>query len=118
MIQKKARIQYLIGRHRLTIALAGAILAAFLLTIVSIIIYEASGAAKLDLSRPGYEPARKQLQKPNNQLQFSSKGQIDQSVIKKFRSLYKQQTDDIHKLGAFDKKILEDSQLLPTPKPE
>lgn len=118
MISKKDHIKGIISRHQLTIALTAAIIAALMLTVVSIIIYEVSGAAKLDLSRPGYEPARKQLQKPNDQLQFSSKGQIDQAVIKKFRALYKQQTGDINKLDGFDKKVLEDSQLLTTPKPQ
>lgn len=111
-------LQALSARYRLAVALIFAILAAILLTVVSIIIYEVSGDSKLDLSRPGYEPARKQLQKPNDQIQFSSKGQIDQKVIKDFRALYKKQTDDIHKLGAFNKEVLEDSQLLTTSSPE
>lgn len=118
MNRPKLPTNNLSSRHQLTIALSLAILIALLLTVTSVIIYEVSGAAMLDLSRPGYEPARKQLQKTNGQLQFSSKEPIDQSVVKKFRSLYKKQTDDIHKLNSFNGKVLDDSQLLSTQSPE
>ncbi len=114
----KLPTENLSSRHHLAIALSAAILIALLLTVVSVIIYEVSGAAMLDLSRPGFEPARKQLQKSNDQIQFSSKGPIDQEVIKNFRSLYKKQADDIRKLNGFNSKVLDDSQLLSTQSPE
>ena len=43
------------GRHRLALLLVGTVVVALILTVVSMIIYNYSGAAQLDLSRPGYQ---------------------------------------------------------------
>ena len=46
------------AHHRLIMLLIGTISMALVLTCVSVIIYTTSGAAQLDLSRPGYRSGR------------------------------------------------------------
>jgi hypothetical protein len=65
-------------------------------------IYYDSGAAQLDLSRPGYKDVRTQVVTNDSDLQdYSSAGSINQSTISDFKSLYAKQATKIETVDAF-----------------
>ncbi len=89
-----------------------AILSALLLTAISMTLYFASGTAKLDLSRPGYESARSQIHRTDSTDQnFSSSGELDGAVIKDFLKKYDRESKDLQHYSSFDENILDDAQL-------
>ncbi len=75
--------------------IAGSITMALLLVTLSIALYNSSGAAQLDLSRPGYQEVRGRAQQPNKLDEFSATGELNSSTLKQFDELYRKQQDDI-----------------------
>lgn len=90
------------GRHRLALLLVGTILIALTLTSVSIAIYHSSGAAQLDLSRPGYRSVSNQAKTGDDIDSFASSGEVDQSTIREFMSLYDKQAVKAKAVDAFN----------------
>lgn len=89
-----------------------AIVAALLLTTISMTLYFVSGTAKLDLSRPGYESARTQIHRTDSSNQnFSSSGELDGAVIKDFLKKYDREAKDLQQYSSFNENILDDAQL-------
>ncbi|MDO8335563.1 MAG: hypothetical protein Q7T74_02130 [Candidatus Saccharibacteria bacterium] len=89
-----------------------AILAALALTGVSMTLYFVSGTAKLDLSRPGYESARKQVHNNDGKTQnFSSNGEINSAVIKDFLNKYDREAKNSQQYGNYSENILDDAGL-------
>lgn len=107
-----ATIKNLMERHRLTFAISFSIILALALTVLSILLYNITGTSKLDLSRPGYEAAIKQLKKPENTSNsFSSDSSLDEESMKKYLKNYQQQVTSLNSYGNFSEKAFEDSQL-------
>lgn len=74
----------------------------FVLVVVGMALYSSSGAAQLDLSRPGYVGVRSQADtKINNYKDFPSVGVIDISVINEFKDILSAQSDNILAADAF-----------------
>ena len=64
--------------------------------------YNSSGTAQLDLSRPGYKDVRNQIVNNDNEFgSYSGVGIIDSNSIKEFKKLYKQQAQKINLVDAF-----------------
>lgn len=95
-----------------------AILAALAMTSVSMALYFASGTSKLDLSRPGYESARKQIHSNDGKDQnFSSSGEINSEVIKDFLSKYDHEAKNSQQYGTYGENLLDDAALGITSEP-
>ena len=90
------------GRHRLALLLVGTVITAILLTVVSMIIYNSSGAAQLDLSRPGYRSVSSQIDSNDEIDGFSASGSIDKGTIQDFMSLYDKQAAKAKAVDAFN----------------
>ncbi len=88
--------------HRFSIMIVFAILVALALVMISMAIYYGSGAAQLDLSRPGYKSIRAQVENSDSDFQnYSATGQINQSTINEFKTLYYKQAQKIESVDAF-----------------
>lgn len=106
------KVESLTKLHSLPVAIVSAITIALLLTVISVLLYSISGAAKLDLSRPGYESARGQIHRSNGSDQnFSASGSLDGKVIKDFLKIYDKQAKDLRQYSVFKEDILNDAQL-------
>jgi len=90
------------GRHRLALLLAGTIIIALTLTVISIAIYNSSGAAQLDLSRPGYRSVSSQAKPDDGIDSFASSGAVDESTIREFMNLYDKQAEKAKAVDAFN----------------
>jgi len=94
----------LVGHEKLylPIFMVSSVFAAIFLVVVSMTIYDKSGAAQLDLSRPGYVTVRAQsITNDNDFKSYSSTGTINQSSINEFKSLYDEQASKAKAVDAF-----------------
>ncbi len=103
-------------RHRFLLLVAGVIAVALFLVSVALNLYNSSGAAQLDLSRPGYQAVRNQAKRDTVTTSFSSTGTLDKDSLDQFSTLYDQQAGKVTSVNSFDAAALgEDSLQLLTP---
>jgi hypothetical protein len=89
-------------RHRFLILISLSIFIVMVLVWVSMGIYNSSGAAQLDLSRPGYKSVRSQSINNDNDFQsYSSTGSISEKSISEFNKLYSEQAQKAKAVDAF-----------------
>lgn len=74
---------------------------ALMLVGISMAIYYSSGAAQLDLSRPGYKDVRGKVINSDTFQNYTGSGPINQVTITEFKSLYDQQAKKIESVDAF-----------------
>lgn len=76
------------GEHRFLIMIGVAIVIAFFLVGVALALYASSGAAQLDLSRPGYQSVREQATRTDAFDGFPTTGALDKAALEQFEKLY------------------------------
>ena len=90
------------GRHRFFLLIFFSIIISFSLVTISIAMYNSSGAAQLDLSRPGYKDVRSQAITNDNDFKtFPNTGSVTQKVIDEFESAYSKQSQKTQSVDAF-----------------
>lgn len=89
-------------KHRLSLLLIITVLIALVLTVVSMIAYNASGTAQLDLSRPGYSSVSNKVDKTNKITEYSSFGSVNKDSINEFTKLYDAQAVKAKAVDAFN----------------
>lgn len=90
------------SKHRFLVLIVSSILIAFVLVVVSMFLYNSSGAAQLDLSRPGYVSIRSQAVTNDSDFEnYSSTGSINQGSISEFKLLYAKQANKTKAVDAF-----------------
>ncbi len=88
--------------HRFLLLVAIAIGVALVLVGISMAMYTGSGAAQLDLSRPGYRAVSSQATNNDSDFKnYSPFGQINKSTIKEFKTLYEKQASKAKAVDAF-----------------
>lgn len=90
------------AEHRLGLLLGATVIVALILTTVSMVIYNNSGAAQLDLSRPGYRSVSGQVEKDTTTDSFSATGAVDEATIQEFIKLYDTQAAKAKAVDAFN----------------
>ena len=95
----------------MTYAIAGALLIAMVVTAISMALYVSSGASRLDLSRPGYERVRSEVQKDDEEADFSATGPMNSSVATDFQKRFSKHRDTLSKLDTFGTNALDDTEL-------
>lgn len=101
------------SRHRLTLLLIITIAVALSLTVLSMTLYTISGAAQLDLSRPGYQSVSDQVDTETRIESFSSFGPVTQDTLEDFQRLYDEQRTKAQAVDAFNGDPLNPELLLP-----
>lgn len=89
-------------RHRLSLLLIITVVIALCLTVVSVVIYNVSGAAQLDLSRPGYRSVSDQVDKESKIDEYSASGSVNKETIEEFIKLYDTQAAKAKAVDAFN----------------
>ncbi len=90
------------GEHRFLAMIIISILISCFLVGASLYLYGTSGAAQLDLSRPGYVDIRdKTIDSSSEFKNYATSGPIDQNAINEFKALYDEQADKIKLATAF-----------------
>lgn len=89
-------------RHRLSLLLIVTVIIAITLTFVSVAIYNSSGAAQLDLSRPGYRSVSDKVEKADKIDTYSATGAVNKETIEQFMDLYDEQATKAKAIDAFN----------------
>jgi hypothetical protein len=98
-------------RHKFLVALAGCIVVALFLVGVALALYASSGAAQLDLSRPGYQSVRQQATHDDSIDAFPSTGDLDKDAIEKFRKIYDERAKQATSVDSFGGGVMSDESL-------
>lgn len=100
--------------HQFIVMIVGAILISLFLLYVALSLYQSSGTLQLDLSRPGYDSARKEATKDTEVFKgFSADGAINTKSLNEFDQLYKQKASEalIEGVADFSGDALSDATL-------
>ncbi|MEI7918311.1 MAG: hypothetical protein WCH58_02910 [Candidatus Saccharibacteria bacterium] len=90
------------SKHRFLLMITMSVIISIILVIISMAIYNSSGAAQLDLSRPGYQSVRSQAVTDDSDFQnYTAGGVINQSTISEFKTLYAGQATKTKSIDAF-----------------
>lgn len=100
-----------IERHRIVYGVILSLLVSILLTVISMALYVSSGASRLDLSRPGYERVRSNLQNDTEESRFSATGPMNQGVVNDFQARFSKHRETLGKLDSFGTGAIEDAEL-------
>lgn len=98
-------------RHRFLVAVGGCIVIALFLVGVSLALYASSGAAQLDLSRPGYQSVRQQATHNDTMDAFPGTGNLDKDAIEQFRKLYDERAGQATSVDSFGGGVMSDEAL-------
>jgi hypothetical protein len=98
-------------RHRFVWLVTGTILIALFLVSVALALYASSGAAQLDLSRPGYNSVRQQAGRSDAFDGFPTSGALDSAAVDQFRSLYDTQAEKATNVDSFAGNVMGDQVL-------
>lgn len=75
-------------KHRFFVLIVSVILISFLLVCVALSLYNSSGAAQIDLSRPGYQSIQKEASRGQVNDSFPSSGKLDAKAFDSFDTMY------------------------------
>jgi hypothetical protein len=99
-------------RHSIVVFVSGSIVIALLLVTISMALYASSGAAQLDLSRPGYKSVQSKVDQSSGRFEsFSSDGQVNKKVVEEFETMYKKQTKSVDSANTLSSSALDDQAL-------
>lgn len=82
-------------KPQFALLIAGSIVLSMIMVTVSMYLYNESGAAQLDLSRPGYQDVRSQAQLSERFDGIDSTGEVTDRTLERFDELYTSQQDKI-----------------------
>ena len=90
-------------QYRLAVLIAGTISIALAFAAVGLFLYNVSGTAQLDLSRPGFEGVSEIVDRNSGTYkEFPSSGAIDQEALDEFDRLYSEHLDIMKNAQAFE----------------
>ena len=98
-------------QHKFMVLVAATIVLSLMLVGVSMWLYNSSGAAQLDLSRPGYQSVRDQVDYGNDFAGFPASGPLNQEAIDQFRNMYDEQLSEITAIESFGGNVMSDTSL-------
>lgn len=91
-----------LSKYRFLLFIVSSILLSFVVVMISMELYQSSGAAQLDLSRPGYVSVRSQATTDTGEFQnYPDSGPINQDDINEFKAIYDLQAQKIKTVDAF-----------------
>jgi hypothetical protein len=100
-----------LSQHRFLAMIVGSISIAGLLTSLGLSLYNSTGTAQLDLSRPSYSAVRSKAATTEKIESFSNLGPIDDTALSQFRTLYSKQLVQMNAIDAFGGDALTDGSL-------
>lgn len=87
--------------HKFLILVGATIIVALILVGVALGMYARSGAAQLDLSRPGYQAVREHADRNTQSTAFPATGKITPESLEEFRALYDKQAKRVTDYESF-----------------
>jgi hypothetical protein len=78
---------------------------------VALSLYNSSGAAQLDLSRPGYKDVRDLAKRDTTSKSFPTNGVLDKEALDLFSKLYGEQSAKVVSADSFDASAISEESL-------
>ncbi|MDR1969763.1 MAG: DUF2868 domain-containing protein [Candidatus Nomurabacteria bacterium] len=101
-----------VTKHQWSVFIIAVLGIALILTSVSLWLYQVSGAANLDLSRPGYEKVRKDVQDDSDGTKpFSPTGDLDNEAVLDFRSRYEAIRTRLGQMNNYESVVMSNENL-------
>jgi hypothetical protein len=101
-VETPAEHQSFLTSHKFLLLVVASIFISIILVVISLELYTSSGAADLDLSRPGYRSVSSQAITSDNSFQvYPSSGPVNESSIEQFENIYNKQVQQIKAIDAF-----------------
>ncbi len=94
-------------KHRFFGLIVGVIFVSFLLVCISLSLYNSSGTAQIDLSRPGYQSIQKEASRGQVNDSFPSTGKLDAKAFDSFDKMYGDHTRRVVGVDSFDPEALD-----------
>lgn len=94
-------------RHRFFALIVCVLLISFAFVCVSLSLYNSSGAAQVDLSRPGYQSIQSEATRGTVEDSFSATGKLDEKAFNEFNSQYDNHLKRITGVDSFDPQALD-----------
>lgn len=98
------------SRYRFMLFVGVSIVIALILVGVALALYGSSGAAQLDLSRPGYQSVRDKAE-VTPFAGFSETGTLDAAAVQEFRTLYQAKAKELTSVESFGGSVMSDKAL-------
>lgn len=101
-----------LSTRQLGLFIAIAILLSGVAVGISMWLYASTGAIKLDLSRPGYEEIRKEVNNTGNKTDtYPSTGEMNNKSAEDFRNRYNDLRKGLDSMSKYDESALDDENL-------
>lgn len=107
----KRSIRQVLGAHQFACFITLCVVIAGAMTVISLELYRRSGAMKLDMSRPGYEKVRTEVEKSSDDQPYDSSGALTDDALQDFENRIKKYQDELDNLGQYDNPIISDESL-------
>jgi hypothetical protein len=78
---------------------------------IALALYNSSGTAQLDLSRPGFQSVQEQASQSDDFNGFPSTGELDQAAFNQFRNEYDKQAKKVTTVDSFSGDVMSDQAL-------
>ncbi len=89
-------------RHRISLLLILTVIIAIVMTVISVVIYNSTGASQLDLSRPGYRSVSSEVDTADKIDTYSASGPVNKETINEFMDQYDEQANKAKAVDAFN----------------
>ncbi len=110
-LRRDAAIMSRWEQHRFLALIGGVIIIALFLVSVALSLYNSSGAAQLDLSRPGYQNVRDQAKRDTTSKSFPANGALDKEALDLFSKLYAEQSAKVISADSYDASAISEESL-------
>lgn len=111
MKNKLTSVKNFVLAHQFLFFVIFCIVIAFVMTMISLQLYKHSGAMKLDMSRPGYEQVRSEVEKSRDDQPYSATGELNEAAIDDFNNRVDRYKQELKNLGTYDNSIISDENL-------
>ena len=98
-------------KHKFIVLVGLTIIGALGLVVLSLYLYNSSGAAQLDLSRPGYKSVRDKANRSDTINSFPSSGAITEDTLRDFDAQYSEQLKQVTQFDGFGGDVMSDEAL-------
>lgn len=110
-LREEARTMSAWTQHKFLLLIVGAIVIALVIVSISLGLYNSSGAAQLDFSRPGLESVRSKVDYNGSTRPYSATGPLDEAALKEFSTRYDEQARRVQSVDGFSSQALSDQAL-------
>jgi len=93
-------------RHRFFVLIAGVIILSCIMVVIGMYMYNTSGAAQVDLSRPGYQSVQREASRDNTDDSFAATGKLDADAFDSFSKMYSDHARQVVGVDSFDPEAL------------